>query len=127
MKDSKKYAKTVKWSYEDNCYIGTCSVLMSGGIHGDDEVKVYKELCQAVEEVIQIYKEDKKPLPENYIEFGEVHKKACDVLGEEYVDHWLTELNFALNRKSPISLCNTNEGRVKVMDLLNNIEYGMPL
>jgi predicted HicB family RNase H-like nuclease len=37
---------------------------MQGGIHGDDEAKVYKELCQVVEEWIEIYQEDKDPLPE---------------------------------------------------------------
>jgi hypothetical protein len=29
-----------------------------GGNTGDDEAQVYKELCQAVEEWIKIYKED---------------------------------------------------------------------
>ena len=35
---------------------------MLGGIHGD-EAEVYKELCQAVEEWIRIYKQDGVPLP----------------------------------------------------------------
>jgi predicted HicB family RNase H-like nuclease len=38
---------------------------MHGGIHGDDEAKVYKELCQAAEEWIEIYQEDREPLPES--------------------------------------------------------------
>jgi predicted RNase H-like HicB family nuclease len=38
---------------------------MLGGIHGDDESKVYKELCQAVEDWIEIYQEDRDPLPES--------------------------------------------------------------
>jgi len=37
---------------------------MLGGIHGDDETKVYKELCQAVEEWIDIHEQDGRPLPE---------------------------------------------------------------
>ena len=63
MKASDKYLKIVEWSEEDHCYIGTCPGLMLGGIHGDDEARVYRELCQAVEEWIEIYREDGEPLP----------------------------------------------------------------
>ncbi len=37
---------------------------MDGGVHGQDALKVFKELCVAVDEVIEIYKEDGTPLPE---------------------------------------------------------------
>jgi predicted HicB family RNase H-like nuclease len=63
MKISDHYIKIVEWSEEDQCYLGTCPDLMLGGIHGKDEAKVYKELCQAVEEWIDIYEKDKEPLP----------------------------------------------------------------
>lgn len=63
MKVSNQYLKIVEWSEEDQCYVGTCPGLMLGGIHGDDEAKVYKELCQAVEEWIEIYQEDREALP----------------------------------------------------------------
>ena len=63
MKLSDKYLKIVEWSEEDQCYIGHCPSLMVGGIHGDDDTKVYKELCGVVEEWIEIYKKDGKPLP----------------------------------------------------------------
>ncbi len=36
---------------------------MFGGVHGDNETKVYKELCQSVEEWIEIYQKDGEPLP----------------------------------------------------------------
>jgi predicted RNase H-like HicB family nuclease len=65
MKTSNHYHKIVEWSEEDQCYVGTCPGLMQGGIHGDDEEKVYKEFCQAVEEWIEIYQEDREPLPES--------------------------------------------------------------
>jgi predicted HicB family RNase H-like nuclease len=65
MKVSNQYLKIVEWSEEDQCYVGTCPGLMLGGIHGDDEANVYKELCRAVEEWIEIYQEDKEPLPES--------------------------------------------------------------
>ncbi len=63
MKTSDHYLKIVEWSEEDQCYIGTCPGLMLGGVHGDNEAKVYKELCQAVEEWITIYQEDGASLP----------------------------------------------------------------
>ena len=63
MKQSDQYLKIVEWSEEDECYVGTCPGLMLGGIHGDDEAKVYRELCEAVEEWVDIYQEDDTPLP----------------------------------------------------------------
>jgi predicted HicB family RNase H-like nuclease len=63
MKASDRYLKMVEWSEEDRCYVGTCPGLMRGGIHGDDETKVYQELCQAVEEWIDIYRQDGEQLP----------------------------------------------------------------
>jgi len=63
MKASDQYLKIVEWSEEDVCYVGTCPGLMLGGVHGDNEAKVYKELCQTVEEWIEIYQEDGEPLP----------------------------------------------------------------
>ena len=63
MKASDRYLKIVEWSDEDRCYVGTCPGLMLGGIHGDDEAKVYAELCQAVEEWIALHEKDGLPLP----------------------------------------------------------------
>jgi len=63
MKASDQYLKIVEWSEEDQCYVGTCPGLMLGGIHGDDETDVYKELCQAVEEWIEVYQADRETLP----------------------------------------------------------------
>ena len=63
MKKSDKYLKIVEWSEEDRCYVGTCPGLMIGGLHGDDEAKLYVELCQVVDEWIQIHDDDDEPLP----------------------------------------------------------------
>ena len=63
MKESAKYAKIVEWSEEDQCFVGSCPGLIYGGCHGDDEKQVFEELCSIVEEVIEIYKRDNKPLP----------------------------------------------------------------
>ena len=63
MRPADRYLKIVEWSDEDQCYIGRSPGLMLGGIHGDDEVQVYRELCEAVEEWIEIHQQDGKPLP----------------------------------------------------------------
>ena len=58
------YEKIVYWSDEDNCFIGMCPELFYGGVHGDDATKVFEELCETVDEWVEIFKEDGKPLPE---------------------------------------------------------------
>ncbi|MGR3220119.1 MAG: hypothetical protein ACUZ8H_09935 [Candidatus Anammoxibacter sp.] len=63
MKDSAKYVKIVEWSDKDQCFIGSCPGLLYGGCHGDNEQDVFSELCEIVEETIELYKEDGKPLP----------------------------------------------------------------
>jgi predicted RNase H-like HicB family nuclease len=63
MKDSAKYVKIVEWSEEDQCYVGSAPGLMYGGCHGGDEKKVFDELCEVVEETIELYRKDGKPLP----------------------------------------------------------------
>lgn len=63
MKDSARYPKIVEWSDEDQCFVGSCPGLFYGGCHGTDEKRVFEELCQMVEEMIDLYHQDGKPLP----------------------------------------------------------------
>ena len=63
MKESDRYVKIVEWSEEDQCYVGSSPGLMLGGCHGDDQQQVFQELCQIVEEMIELYHQDGKPLP----------------------------------------------------------------
>ena len=64
MKESSRYLKIVEWSDEDKCFIGTCPGLFFGGVHGNNEKKVYADLCDAVEDTIKTLKKDGHPLPE---------------------------------------------------------------
>jgi predicted HicB family RNase H-like nuclease len=59
-----RYAKFVEWSDEDQCFIGRCPELTFGGVHGSDEANVYGELCEVVEEWIDLLHRDGVPLPE---------------------------------------------------------------
>lgn len=63
MKDSARYLKIVEWSDQDRCYIGSAPGLILGGCHGDDEQRVFAELCEIVDEAIALYHEDGRPLP----------------------------------------------------------------
>lgn len=63
MKDSAKYVKIVEWSEGDQCYVGSAPGLIYGGCHGQDEKAVFDELCQIVEEAMELYRKDGKPLP----------------------------------------------------------------
>ena len=63
MKDSARYAKIVEWSDEDACYVGSSPGLFLGGCHGDDERQVFAELCQIVDEAVELFLQDGKPLP----------------------------------------------------------------
>jgi predicted HicB family RNase H-like nuclease len=57
------YQKVVFWSDEDGCFIGQCPTLFLGGVHGDDEMAVYKELAQVVEEHLAFLRSDGKDMP----------------------------------------------------------------
>lgn len=63
MKKSALYAKIVEWSEEDQCFVGSAPGLLYGGCHGSDEKEVFAELCRIVEETIELYHQDSKPLP----------------------------------------------------------------
>jgi len=96
MKKSDKYLKIVEWSEEDQCYVGTCPGLMIGGVHGDDEAKVYKELCQVVEEWIEIYEKDGEPLPP-------------ETAGRDYSGKLLLRLGKDLHRQIAIEALRTGQ------------------
>ena len=63
MKEGTRYVKIVEWSEEDQCFVGSCPGLFYGGCHGEDEKAVFAHLCAIVQETIELYKKDGKPLP----------------------------------------------------------------
>lgn len=90
MKKSKRnpadrYALLVEWSDEDHCYIGRCPELFLGGVHGPDRSEVYAELCQVVEEWIEIFKSDGRDLP-------------APLAGKDYSGKFLLRVDPSLHR-----------------------------
>jgi predicted HicB family RNase H-like nuclease len=63
MKKKDHYLKIVEWSEEDQCYIGSIPGWIGKCCHGDNEEDVYRQLCQILDEWIEIYENDKMPLP----------------------------------------------------------------
>lgn len=64
MKDRDKYIKLVEWSKKDQCYIGSVPGFIGPCCHGQNEADVYKELCEILDEWIQIHTTENIPLPE---------------------------------------------------------------
>ncbi|HRW77108.1 MAG TPA: toxin-antitoxin system HicB family antitoxin [Candidatus Sabulitectum sp.] len=96
MKTSDRYLKIVEWSEEDQCYVGTCPGLMLGGVHGNDEAEVYRELCQAVEEWIEIYGVDGKTLP-------------AETAGKDYSGKFVLRVGKDLHRELAIEALRQGE------------------
>ncbi len=62
MRPDDRYHKWVEWSDEDGTYLGKCPDLISG-IHGADPVKLYAELCDTLDEVIEHFRNEGRSVP----------------------------------------------------------------
>lgn len=62
MKTTDRYHKWVEWSEEDAVYIGRCPDLITG-IHGDDPVRLYQQLCETIDDVICHFERQGRTLP----------------------------------------------------------------
>lgn len=63
MQESAKYIKIVEWSDEDECFIGYCPGIIGPCCHGDNEVEVFRQLCEIVDELLAHVRRKNKPLP----------------------------------------------------------------
>ena len=63
MKERDRYLKIVQWSEEDRCYVGSIPGWIGNCCHGDVELEVYKDLCEILDEWIEIYKKEGRALP----------------------------------------------------------------
>ena len=62
MKTSDRYHKWVEWSEEDQVYIGKCPDLITG-IHGDDPMSLYGDLCEVVDDVLNYFQSEGRTPP----------------------------------------------------------------
>lgn len=63
MKDLDRYHKWVEWNEDDQVYIGKCPDLITG-IHGENPVLLYGELCEVIQDVIDHLNAEGRSLPE---------------------------------------------------------------
>ena len=70
--------------------------LFAGGIHGDDESEVYRELCAAPEEWIVTIERDGKPLPP-------------PTAGKTYSGKFVVRVDPELHQKSALKALARNE------------------
>lgn len=63
MSEQLRYMKIVEWSDEDQTFVGSCLGLFYGGCHGDDEQQVFAELCQIVDQTLELFEKNGKALP----------------------------------------------------------------
>lgn len=64
MKTIDQYHKWIEWSDEDQTYIGKCPDLITG-IHGDDPVQVFQDLCEVLDDVIKHFQQSGRELPKS--------------------------------------------------------------
>jgi predicted HicB family RNase H-like nuclease len=91
-----RYLKIVEWSDEDKCFVGRIPGLVAGGIHGDDEAKVYGELCDVAEEWIEILEGDGKRLPP-------------PTAGKTYTGKFIVRIQPDLHQKAALKALARNE------------------
>ena len=59
--------KIVEWSPEDGCYVGSAPPLVGRCCHGDEEADVFRQLCAVVEDWLEIYRREGRPLPTSLV------------------------------------------------------------
>ena len=64
MSESTKYIKIVEWSDENECFVGYCPGIIGPCCHGDNEIEVFRQLCEIVDELLAHAQERNKPLPQ---------------------------------------------------------------
>ena len=79
MTDPPRYTKLVEWSDKDAAFVGWCPGVIGRCCHGPDEVEVYRQLCDIVNDWVDIARRDGRPLP----------KQAPIVqINQAYFDSW---------------------------------------
>jgi hypothetical protein len=62
MKTEDRYLKFVRWSKEDNLFVGHCPDLFpwGGACHGESEEATYRQLCALVREEAERFQSERK-------------------------------------------------------------------
>jgi hypothetical protein len=63
MTPAERYKKFVEWSAADQTFVGQCPGVIGPCCHGEKQEAVYRELCEIVDEWIELTEQPGKPLP----------------------------------------------------------------
>ncbi len=64
MKNADQYHRFIRWSDDDQLYIGYCLDLYFGGVcHGENEEHVYDELCGIVRDEVEHRRQHSEAMP----------------------------------------------------------------
>ena len=96
MKKKDHYLKIVEWSDEDQCYVGSIPGWIGKCCHGNKEEDVYRQLCQILEEWIEIYEQDCMPLP-------------TSISGKKYSGKFQLRVDSDLHKALSIRAMQTNQ------------------
>ena len=61
MNESANDLKTVEWSDDDQCFVDQCPGIIGPRCHGDNDLEVYAELCDIVDEWLRLLKARGEP------------------------------------------------------------------
>ena len=86
---SRRYLKVVEWSDEDGVFIGSALPLIGQCCHGKTEESVLKQLNEIVNEWVEAYLTDGKPLPEA-------------IAGKEYSGKFLVRISPELHQRAAL-------------------------
>ncbi len=96
MKKRDHYLKIVEWSEEDQCYVGSIPGWIGKCCHGNNEENVYRQLCQILDEWIEIYENDNIPLP-------------TSISGKQYSGKFQLRVDSDLHKTLAIKAMQANE------------------
>jgi predicted HicB family RNase H-like nuclease len=61
---AKGYLKVIEWHPEDNCFVGSAPPIIGPSCHGATEAEVLRKLGPIVEEWVELFLSEGRPLPE---------------------------------------------------------------
>ena len=106
---AKGYLKVIEWHPEDNCFVGSAPPIIGPSCHGATEAEVLRKLGPIVEEWVELFLSEGRPLPE-------------PTANREYSGKFLVRLEPELHRKAALhAMVNGQSLNQYVVETLENV------
>jgi predicted HicB family RNase H-like nuclease len=86
---SRKYVKVIEWDPIDSCFVGSAPPIIGRSCHGETEAEVLRQLGPMVEEWVELFLAEGRPLPE-------------ETANREYSGKFLVRLKPELHKKAAL-------------------------